>query len=92
MAWIEFQHITDEMYLWKKYDCIKKEIDKMNKKTKQKLKELKDDFWIGIDKKETNEDIILEYEKTKGIEKLHEIKYIVLWIKYILQAIIKFNS
>jgi hypothetical protein len=33
---------------------------------------------IGIDKKETNEDIILEYEKTKGIEKLHEIKYIVL--------------
>ena len=47
---------------------------------------------IGIDKKETNEDIILEYEKTKGIEKLHEIKYIVLWIKYILQAIIKFNS
>lgn len=46
MAWIEFQHITDEMYLWKKYDCIKKEIDKMNKKTKQKLKELEDDFWI----------------------------------------------
>ena len=47
---------------------------------------------IGIDKKETNEDIIFVSEKTNGIEKLHEIRYIVLWIKYILQAIIKFNS
>lgn len=47
MAWIKFQHITDEMYIWKRYNDIKTAIEEMHEKTKQKLYELEYIYWIS---------------------------------------------